>query len=71
MLNILLGAQIIVSLFLLIAILVQVKGTGLGRVWGTWNSSFSRRGIEMLIFRFTFVLAFLFILISSLALIIT
>ncbi|MBI1863715.1 preprotein translocase subunit SecG [Candidatus Woesebacteria bacterium] len=63
-------AQIIVSALLLGTIIVQVKGTGFGRVWGSINASTTRRGLERLIFRSTFVLAFAFILISVLSLII-
>lgn len=60
----LLTAQIITTVLLTLAILVQVKGVGFGRVWGSWTTSFSRRGLEGLIFRATFVLAFLFVTIS-------
>ncbi len=57
--------QIIVSLLLVGAILVQTKGTGFGRAWGG-STSFTRRGLEKLIFRGTFVLTTLFIIISIL-----
>lgn len=59
--------QIIVSLLLMAAILVQAKGTGFGRSWGG-SSSFTRRGLEKLIFRATFVLSALFLIISFLQL---
>jgi preprotein translocase subunit SecG len=55
--------QIIVSLLLIVAIIIQSKGTGFGRSWGG-ASSFSRRGLEKLVFRSTFVLAAIFILLS-------
>ncbi len=53
--------QIVVTVLLTMAILVQVKGVGFGRVWGGWTTSFSRRGLEGLIFKGTFLLAFLFV----------
>jgi len=55
--------QIIIAILLVAAILVQTKGTGFGRSWGT-SSSFSRRGLEKLVFKLTFVMATLFIFIS-------
>ena len=58
-------AQIIVSVLLIAAILVQNKGVGLGRVWGgTGGSSFTRRGLEKLLFRLTFVLVIAFVALS-------
>jgi protein translocase SecG subunit len=67
--NFLLGFQIVIAVALAGAILVQVKGTGFGRVWGGLGNSFSRRGVESLVFKLTFVLAFLFILVSTAAVI--
>lgn len=58
--------QVIIALFLVAVILVQVKGTGFGRAWGGQQSSFSRRGLEALVFKLTFALAGLFIIISIL-----
>jgi protein translocase SecG subunit len=52
-----------VSIILIIFILVQNKGTGFGRVWGG-GSSFTRRGLEKLVFRLTFFLAFIFLVLS-------
>jgi protein translocase SecG subunit len=62
--NILLVAQIVVAVALSALILLQVKGTGFGRVWGSLSTSATRRGLESLVFKLTFVLAFLFIVIS-------
>jgi len=62
--------QMILAVVLTIAILIQVKGTGFGRVWGGLSSSSSRRGIEGLVFKLTFVLSFLFILVSLISIII-
>jgi protein translocase SecG subunit len=63
--------QTIVSIGLIVLILIQARGTGFGRS-GSFggNTSFSRRGLEKLIFRFTFGLAFLFVALSILQLIV-
>lgn len=61
--NLLLIAQIIIGVSLSGLILIQVKGTGFGRVWGFTNNV-SRRGLEGLVFKLTFVVAGVFILIS-------
>jgi len=55
--------QIIVSLALVGAIIIQSKGTGFGRSWGG-AASFTRRGLEKLVFRSTFALAAIFILLA-------
>ena len=57
--------QIVISLFLIVLILVQNKGTGFGRVWGG-KMSFTKRGLERVVFRLTFVMSALFIIISVL-----
>jgi protein translocase SecG subunit len=62
--------QIISSIILIGLILIQARGTGFGRSSGFGgSSSFSRRGLEKLIFRSTFILAFVFILVSILQLV--
>lgn len=61
--NYLLILQITISVVLILFILVQNKGTGFGRVWGA-TSSFTRRGLEKLIFRLTFVLTAIFVVLS-------
>jgi len=64
-------AQMIVSVGLIGLILIQARGTGFGRSGGFGGStSFSRRGLEKLIFRMTFVFALIFIVISVLQLVI-
>ncbi len=68
--EILLVVQIIVAVFLSFLILIQVKGTGFGRVWGGMSNSFSRRGLEGLVFKLTFIIAFLFLLISTITIIV-
>ena len=63
--------QIVISIALIALILIQAKGTGLGRTFGSGGgTSFSRRGLEKLIFKLTFVLAGLFLVISILQLVI-
>ncbi|MBI3443325.1 preprotein translocase subunit SecG [Candidatus Woesebacteria bacterium] len=68
--TVLLVLQIIVSLVLIGVILIQAKGTGLGRTFGATSVSFTRRGLEKLIFKLTFVLTGLFILLSILQLLV-
>lgn len=66
--QILIILQIIVSLALTALILIQARGTGFGRTMSASSASFSRRGLEKIVFRSTFVLAFIFIAISFLQL---
>lgn len=56
--------QIVVSVVFILFILVQNKGTGLGRGWSASTNSFTKRGIERVIFRGTFVLAAIFCLLA-------
>ncbi|OGM05376.1 preprotein translocase subunit SecG [Candidatus Woesebacteria bacterium RIFCSPHIGHO2_01_FULL_39_32] len=62
--------QIIFSLSLTIMILVQTRGTGFGRAFGGGGSSasFTRRGLERVVFRTTFIVSGLFLIISILSL---
>lgn len=62
-----LGLQIVISLSLIFLILIQNKGTGFGRVWGG-KMSFTKRGLEKIVFRMTFVLSAIFIVVSILQL---
>lgn len=63
----LLGAQILLATTLTVLILIQTQGTGFGRSWGG-ASSFTRRGLEKIVYRFTFVVSALFLLVSILQL---
>lgn len=64
--NILSVIQIAISVALIVVILLQAKGVGLGRAWGGGGEFYkSRRGVEKAIFYLTIFLVFLF-LISSL-----
>jgi preprotein translocase subunit SecG len=55
-------AQIIVSLFLIAAILLQARGTGLSAVFGGESSVYrTKRGMEKVLFISTIVLAVIFL----------
>ena len=57
--------QIIVSIALIAAILLQARGTGLSGTFGGDSAVHrSRRGIEKRLFQFTVVLAVLFVIFS-------
>jgi protein translocase SecG subunit len=62
----LLVLQIVLSTLLIGLIMVQARGKGLSSAWGGGSASFSRRGLERLIFRGTFFVSGLFILLSIL-----
>jgi preprotein translocase subunit SecG len=57
--------QIIVSIGLMAAILLQARGAGLGSAFGGDSSVYrSRRGIEKTLFQFTIALTVLFVVFS-------
>ena len=59
------AGQIIVSIALIIAILLQARGTGLSSTFGGDSAVYrSRRGIERRLWQFTIVLLVLFTLFS-------
>lgn len=63
--TVLLIIQIVISVILVILILIQPKGTGLAKSSSMMGgSTFTKRGLEKLIFRLTFVLVTLFIIFS-------
>lgn len=67
--EVLLVLQMIVSVVLIVLVLLQARGTGLGRTMGmSGGTSFTRRGLEKLVFRATFVFVGLFLVISVLEL---
>lgn len=67
--NALTVSQIVISCVLILLIMVQARGTGLGRTFGGGGgTSFSRRGLERLLFRMTFVFVALFLIVSMLQL---
>ncbi|MBI2906505.1 MAG: preprotein translocase subunit SecG [Chloroflexi bacterium] len=58
-------AQMLLSAVLIAVILLQVKGSGLGGIFGAETSVFrTKRGVEKTLFQFTIVLSVLFIIIS-------
>lgn len=58
--------QSISAILLIIFVLLQVRGTGFSR--SSNSSSFTRRGVEKLVFRLTFVVAALFLTMSAISL---
>ena len=56
--------SIILSVLLVSAIILQVKGTGSGLFGSAYSTFRTRRGFERLLFRSTVVLAFIFIGVS-------
>lgn len=62
-------AQIVLAVSLVLAILFQVKGGGLGGIFGQQSTVYrTRRGMEKTLFQLTVVLAVLFIVVSIVAL---
>lgn len=68
--NWLLILQMLVSPLLILAILVQAKGTSLGRAFGSSTSYHTKRGAERAIFYLTIILGTIFTLLSLLNLVI-
>lgn len=63
--------QVLLSLLLMGAILLQAKGVGLGRTFGGGGEFYrSKRGVEKILFRLTILLTFLFLLSSLISAII-
>lgn len=63
--QIILILQIVVSLLLMAAILLQSKGAGLGQAFGGSGGFYSsRRGVEKILYRLTIILAGVFLLVS-------
>ena len=64
--------QIVLSVSLVLAILLQVKGGGLGGIFGQADTVFrTKRGLERRFFQATIVLAVLFIVVSIIGLRVT
>ncbi len=62
-------AQIVLSVALILAILIQVKGGGLGGIFGQADTVFrTRRGVEKTLFQLTIVLIVLFVIVSIISL---
>jgi preprotein translocase subunit SecG len=61
-------AQIVLSVALILAILLQVRSGGLGGIFGQPDTVYrTKRGVEKTLFQFTIVLVILFIIVSILA----
>lgn len=62
-------AQIVVSVVLIAVLLLQVRGGGLGGIFGQPDSTFrTRRGVERTLFQFTIALVVLFVALSVVSL---
>jgi preprotein translocase subunit SecG len=62
-------AQIVISIVLIILVLLQERGTGLGGVFGGSTEFYQqRRGLEKIIFYSTIVLAAIFLALNLIAL---
>ncbi len=61
--QVILTIQILISILLMISILLQVRGSGLGTIFGSVGGEFyrSKRGIEKFLYRATIVLSILFV----------
>ncbi len=58
-------AQIVLSIALILAVLFQVRGGGLGGIFGQPTTVFrTKRGVEKTLFQLTIVLVVLFIIVS-------
>jgi preprotein translocase subunit SecG len=63
--DILLIANIILSIIIAVLILLQGKGAGLGSAWGGGGELYqTRRGVEKVTMRFTYISIFLFFVLS-------
>ena len=62
-------AQMVLSIALVTAILLQVKGGGLGGIFGQPDTVYrTKRGVEKILFQLTIALVVLFIIISLISL---
>jgi preprotein translocase subunit SecG len=58
-------AQIVLAIALIIAILLQVRGGGLGGIFGQADTVYrTKRGVEKTLFQLTIVLVVLFVIFS-------
>lgn len=63
--NVFLIVQIILAVLLIVTILLQGRGAGLGSAWGGDGELYgTRRGVEKILFRSTILIALLFVIIS-------
>ncbi len=58
-------AQIMVGIVLIAVVLLQVRGGGLGGIFGQADTTFrTRRGVEKSLFQFTIALVLLFVILA-------
>ena len=64
MTNYLLIAQVLIAIALIVVLTLQVKGGGLGGIFGQPDAVYrTRRGVEKSLFQFTIALVVLFVII--------
>lgn len=62
-------AQMVLSVALILAVLLQVRGGGLGGIFGQADTVYrTKRGVEKVLFQLTIVIVVLFVIISLLML---
>jgi len=62
-------AQIVLSIALIVVVLFQVRGGGLGGIFGQQSGVYrTRRGVEKILFQLTIVFVIIFLVISVLTL---
>jgi preprotein translocase subunit SecG len=62
-------AQIVLAIAIILIILLQVRGGGLGGIFGQADTVYrTKRGVEKTMFQFTVALAIIFVVISMLSL---
>jgi preprotein translocase subunit SecG len=62
-------AQMVLSVALILAVLFQVRGGGLGGIFGQADTVYrTKRGVEKVLFQITIILVVLFVVISLLML---
>jgi len=65
--NILLIANMVSAILIIVFILIQGKGAGLGSAWGGGGEMFqTRRGVEKITLRLTVIMIVIFFIISAL-----
>jgi len=58
-------AQIVLSIALILAVLLQIKGGGLGGIFGQADTVYrTKRGVEKTLFQLTIVLVVIFLVIA-------
>ena len=62
-------AQIVLAIAVILAVLLQVRGGGLGGIFGQADTVYrTKRGVEKTLFQLTIVLVVLFIIVSLISL---